>query len=663
MRITLPLAAAALAVGLSSPPPALAAPLGHLAGEVSDPGHHPIAGATVALRGPTPRRLLTDAAGRFDVDVAPGAYVVAVSRSGFAATSAQVTVSAGATATVRLTLAPPPAPPKPAKEPVAATRAAGDTKASKKDVSWSMAASESVGRGYVAPAPMAPAALGAGAPSSGYAVRSRLAGAPARAPMVIVDKREQGGNTEAYAHHDDNPFQVAQRAPLSTFSIDVDTASYTNTRRFLRDSTLPPKDAVRVEEFINYFRYDDPAPTGDAPVAINAEVGPSPWNPAYRMLRVGLRAPQIPDAQVPARNLVFLLDVSGSMMSPDKLPLLKRGMGLLVDQLRPQDRVAIAVYAGASGVALPSTPGTRKDEIRAAIERLEAGGSTNGAAGIKLAYQLAQGSFQQGGINRVILCTDGDFNVGTTSEGELVRLIEAEREHGVFLTVLGFGTGNVKDATMEKLADKGNGNYAYVDSLDEARKVLVKEAGATLVTVAKDVKLQLEFNPAVVAGYRLIGYEDRMLADQDFNDDKKDAGELGAGHSVTALYEVVPVGVPVPAAKVDALKYQTPAAATGGSRELATIKLRYKAPTGGASRLLSRPVTDGGARLEATSADFRWSAAVAGFGMLLRGSAERGALSWKLVEGLAKGAVGQDGEGYRREFLLLLARAAGLGRA
>lgn len=471
-------------------------------------------------------------------------------------------------------------------------------------------------------------------------------------------------DTEAYARIEDNPFHRVSAAPLSTFSVDVDTASYANARRFLRDGTLPPQDAVRVEEMINYFRYDYPAPTGKNPFSVHTEVGPSPWNPAFKLVRVALQTQAIADANVPARNLTFLLDVSGSMEAENKLPLLIQAMGLLVDQLRPQDRIAIVVYAGSTGVVLKSTPGSKKIEIKAALATLSADGSTNGAAGIQLAYQQARTNFIAKGINRVILCTDGDFNVGLTSEGALTRLIEDERKNNVFLTVLGFGMGNLKDSTMEKLADKGNGNYAYIDSIEEARKVLVKEAGATLVTVAKDVKLQVEFNPQTVAGYRLIGYENRLLADQDFNDDKKDAGEVGAGHAVTALYELVPAGVPVPAPKIDKLRYTTPPAATGqASAELMTVKVRYKPPMGTTSQLFAQPIRNSSATLDQTSVDFRWAAAVAGYGMLLHESPERGSLTWLQVKAIAKGALGADTEGYRKEMLELVDIASKLKRS
>ena len=493
-------------------------------------------------------------------------------------------------------------------------------------------------------------------------VRGRM-GAPTPAMVApsrpIMMEQDPNLNTEAYARIDDNPFHRVATAPLSTFSVDVDTASYSNLRRFLRDGQLPPKDAVRIEEMINYFSYDYPQPQKGEPFSITTEVTASPWNDKLQLVRIGLEAPAIDDAKVPARNLVFLLDVSGSMNSPNKLPLLRQAMTLLVNQLRPQDKIAIVTYAGNAGLVLPATNGREKDTIRNAIARLEPGGSTNGAAGIQLAYTIADQNKIKGGINRVILATDGDFNVGTTSEGDLTRLIERERERGVFLTVLGFGMGNLKDSTMEKLADRGNGNYAYIDDLDEARKVLVKEAGATLVTVAKDVKLQVEFNPATVAGYRLIGYENRLLRDQDFNDDKKDAGDMGAGHSVTALYEIVPAGVAVPAAKVDDLKYQqkpAPAPASA-SQELLTVKIRYKEPDGKTSKLLSRPLANTKVELAKTSADLRWAAAMAGFGMMLRESPHRGNLSWLQVQTMAKGAVGSDAEGYRAQALLLIEQA------
>jgi Ca-activated chloride channel family protein len=465
-------------------------------------------------------------------------------------------------------------------------------------------------------------------------------------------------NREGYDHIADNPFLAVSVNPLSTFSIDVDTASYANVRRFLTSGQLPPKDAVRIEELVNYFRYDYPEPEGEAPFSISTEVGGCPWAPEHRLVLVGLRGRALDEESLPPRNLTFLLDVSGSMSSPDKLPLLKRAMGVLVDSLREEDRVAIAVYAGASGLVLPPTSGAGRGEIRAALESLRAGGSTAGGAGLELAYRVASESFIEGGINRVILATDGDFNVGISSEGDLVRLIEEKRETGIFLSVLGFGQGNLQDSKMEKLADHGNGNYSYIDSFREARKVLGTEAGGTLVTIAKDVKIQVEFNPARVKAYRLIGYENRALRAEDFADDRKDAGEIGAGHTVTALYEIVPVGVEIDLPAVDPLKYQGPAAASPDSRseELLTVKLRHKEPTGTRSRLTSVAVRDVEPGTEA-SANLRFSAAVAAFGMLLRDSEHKGAASWAQVIDLARGAVGPDPEGHRAEFLVLARNA------
>jgi Ca-activated chloride channel homolog len=469
-------------------------------------------------------------------------------------------------------------------------------------------------------------------------------------------------NTEAYDRIEDNPFRRVTDDPLSTFSIDVDTASYANVRRFLNGGSLPPADAVRIEELVNYFRFDYPRPTSSAPFSVSTEVAACPWNPAHRLALIGLQARPIDLSTIEGRNLVFLLDVSGSMMPADKLPLIRTAMRMLVDTLSERDRIAIVVYAGASGLVLPSTSGADKERIHQAIAGLEAGGSTNGADGIALAYQVAKEHFIKGGINRVILATDGDFNVGVTSQGELTRLIEEKRASGIFLSVLGVGTGNIKDSMMEKLADRGNGNYSYLDSLHEARKVLVREAGATLVTVAKDVKIQVEFNPANVGAYRLIGYENRLLRNQDFNDDKKDAGEIGAGHTVTALYEIAPPGEDVDVSKVDPLKYQrtNPAAtSTAGRDELMTVKLRYKAPDGDESRLMSVPVKNHTSEL---SQNVGFAAAVAEFGMLLRKSAYRGSSSHAEAASLARRFRGSDPDGYRAEFVRLVELAAALSQ-
>jgi Ca-activated chloride channel family protein len=503
--------------------------------------------------------------------------------------------------------------------------------------------------------------------SAREAARSRRAEAKkvtsteAATPAADAAAPAEQFNREAYDRIVDNAFVRTQDHPLSTFSIDVDTAAYSNMRRFLNQGQLPPKDAVRIEELINYFTYDYAPPSGDEPFSANVEVGPCPWNAKHQLARIGLKGRVVAaDRRGPA-NLVFLIDVSGSMNQPNKLPLLQSSLKMLVNQMQPTDRIAIVVYAGASGLALPATTCDNAAAITQAIDRLKSGGSTNGGAGIQLAYDTAKQNFQSEGVNRVILCTDGDFNVGITSQGDLTRLIEAKAKEGVFLTVLGFGTGNYQDSTLEKLADKGNGNYAYIDTAHEARKVLVEQVGGTLVTIAKDVKIQVDFNPAHVAGYRLIGYENRLLANEDFHDDTKDAGEIGAGHTVTALYELVPPSAGEELPQVDASKYQSKPAAEGvAGDELLTIKLRYKAPSADESQLSSFPVKASDRTLEQTSADYRFAAAVASFGMLLRESPHRGTSNFNQVLQLATDAKGQDASGYREEFLQLVKTAQAL---
>ncbi len=475
--------------------------------------------------------------------------------------------------------------------------------------------------------------------------------------------QERDLSQEDYNLIEDNPFFLAQTEPLSTFAIDVDTAAYSNVRRFLNDGMLPPPDAVRIEEMINYFSYDYAEPKENQPFAINTEVATAPWQPKHRLVRIGLQGQKIESEALPPNNLVFLFDVSGSMNDPDKLPLLKSGFRLLINELRPEDRISIVVYAGAAGLVLPPTSGAEKETILAALEKLEAGGSTAGGEGIELAYEQAAENFIEDGNNRVILATDGDFNVGMSSDSELVRLIEEKREQDIFLTVLGFGSGNLKDAKMEQLANNGNGNYAYIDSILEAKKVLVTEMGGTLLTLAKDVKIQVEFNPNVVQAYRLIGYENRLLEAQDFNDDTKDAGELGAGHQVTALYEVVPVGVDSPIAlpEVDDLKYQeTSASETDFSSELMQLKLRYKQPTGDTSELVTQAIANQTLPWREMSNNFKFAAAVAEFGMLLRDSKYRGESNFDQVIELAQGAKGEDLEGYRSEFIQLAKTAQAL---
>jgi len=483
------------------------------------------------------------------------------------------------------------------------------------------------------------------------------------APAPLRRQHEEGAfNTETYDRVVSNPFVRVTDRPLSTFSIDVDTASYSNVRRFLRAGRLPPKGAVRVEELINYFRYDYAPPKGDAPFATHVEIAACPWNTAHRLVRIGLKGKVVRNASRPASNLVFLLDVSGSMRPANKLPLVRKAMALLTEQLGENDRVAIVVYAAASGLVLPPTGCDRKETVLAALDRLTAGGSTNGGQGIRLAYRTAAKSFVRGGTNRVILCTDGDFNVGVTDQSELLRLIESNAKGGVFLSVLGFGMRNYKDSTLEKLADKGNGNYAYIDDLAEAKKVLVEQMTGTLVTIAKDVKIQVEFNPTRVAAYRLIGYENRLLRKEDFNDDAKDAGEIGAGHTVTALYEVVPAGREIDTPAVDGLKYQAAVTLTDAARSSETLmlKLRYKAPDGEKSKLLVLPVTDGGKSFSHASADFRFAAAVASFGMILRESKHKGNYTIDGVIELAASSLGHDESPYRTEFLALARKAKNL---
>ncbi|MEX0714876.1 MAG: VWA domain-containing protein, partial [Pirellulales bacterium] len=490
------------------------------------------------------------------------------------------------------------------------------------------------------------AARGGGFP--GFDPRFGTAGPNALAGKGEPDQgRGPGEGGDRYSRIVENPFLLATENPLSTFSIDVDTASYAKVRRYLLDNNmLPPPDAVRIEEFLNYFSYDYPGPEDEKPFAAHVEVAACPWQPEHRLVRIGLKGREIPNDERPASNLVFLVDVSGSMQPENKLPLVRRAMRMLVEQLGENDRVAIVVYASATGLVLPSTPGYRQSDIVAALENLQAGGSTNGGAGIRLAYDTATANFIKGGTNRVILCTDGDFNVGTTSTAELERLVQEKAQTGVFLTVLGFGMGNHNDDMLEKLADKGNGNYAYIDSEQEAKKVLVDQMGGTLVAIAKDVKVQVEFNPRRVGGYRLIGYENRMLRAEDFNDDKKDAGEIGAGHTVTALYEVVPAGATADIPGVEPLKYQkrTDLTEAAAGDELLTVKLKYKKPDDEKSQqALEYPIKDAGNEFGKASADFKFAAAVASFGMLLRDSAHKGTTSYDAVIEIAQDGLGADG--------------------
>lgn len=491
------------------------------------------------------------------------------------------------------------------------------------------------------PAP-APAAMAyASSPNVGYLART-VASVPA-----------QPANTENYAEHQDNPVHRTSEQPVSTFSVDVDTGSYSNVRRMLRDGQRPPADAVRAEEFINYFSYQHPAPLNrDVPFRVTTELAAAPWNAQRQLLMIGIKGYDVPKATLPPSNLVFLLDTSGSMESPDKLPLLKQAFALLVPQLRAQDRVSIVVYAGSAGLVLPPTPGDRHDEILAALDQLQAGGSTNGGDGIRLAYAMAKQAFVKNGVNRVILATDGDFNVGTVSQEALETLVADQRKSGIALTTLGFGQGNYNDAMAERLADVGDGNHAYIDTAQEARKVLVDEMQATLLTIARDVKIQIEFNPAQVSEYRLIGYENRLLKHEDFANDKVDAGDIGAGHEVTALYEITPVGSN--AQRLPALRYGAGSANTskdGG--EIAHLRLRYKLPAAAASRLIETPILASSLNPQ-PSQSLRFATAVAAYADLLRGGSQIGDWSWDDVANAARGATGEDRYGLRREFVELV---------
>lgn len=476
---------------------------------------------------------------------------------------------------------------------------------------------------------------------------------------ISYDYVPQEFNTENYDVINENNFKVAMNEPLSTFSIDVDRASYSNVRRFLSQSQMPVKDAVRIEELINYFDYEYPQPKDDRPFSVNMEGGPCPWNPEHQLVMIGLQGKKVETANIPHGNLVFLIDVSGSMGSPNKLPLLKQTFKILIDNLRDEDRVAIVVYAGAAGCVLESTPGSKKEKIREAIEQLESGGSTAGGAGINLAYKIAKQNFIPEGNNRVILATDGDFNVGASSDAEMVRLIEEKRKDGVYLTILGYGMGNYKDSKMEQLSNAGNGNYYYIDNITEGNKVFGKELWGTLFTIANDVKIQVEFNPNKVKGYRLIGYENRLLNKEDFNNDQKDAGEIGSGHTVTALYEIIPAGSDEQIPGTDPLKYQKQSLVQ--SNEWVTVKIRYKKPGENTSQLMETVMKDSQFTAK-SSVNFCLATSVAEFGMLLRDSEHKGKASWKNVKELALAGKGSDPDGYRTEYIKLVETASLLSR-
>lgn len=477
---------------------------------------------------------------------------------------------------------------------------------------------------------------------------------------ALTDETYSDFNTESYEKINENNFKTVLNSPLSTFSIDVDRASYSNVRRFLNNNTMPYKDAVRIEEMINYFDYTYPQPTNNDPFSVNLEAGDCPWNKDHKLVLIGIKGKEFKGNEVPNSNLVFLIDVSGSMQDPNKLPLIKQAFHILVNNLRPADRVAIVVYAGAAGIVLESTPGNERSKILAAIDMLEAGGCTAGGAGIKLAYKIAKQNFLLGGNNRVILATDGDFNIGASSDAEMTRLIEEKRNDGIFLSILGFGMGNYKDSKMEKIADAGNGNYYYVDNIMEAQKIFGEELSGTLFTIAKDVKIQVEFNPSKIKAYRLIGYENRLLNNEDFNDDRKDAGEIGAGHTVTALYEIVPAGSTESFSTVDPLEYQSTTLAKGSG--VMTVKLRYKEPMDTVSKLIVAKVREQEMNNTSLSANLQFASSVAEFGMLLRASEHRGASSYDQVISMATASKGIDKYGYRQEFIKLARIAELLGK-
>ena len=635
-------------VGAKSAGPGVAAPQAGsvvVQGSVVDDQLKALAGVKVSLErtGAAALTRTTDKDGRYRFEsVAPGDYTVRAELSAFKPFSRAITIRATSSA-FSLPIVLWPTTPRAEATPVR--------------------------QGYPAPSPMPVGARPAGAAGgiAGGMGRGGAAGLGGGRPGLMG--QADSFNREQYAHIESNTFKLTTDNPLSTFAADVDSASYTNVRRFLSQGQLPPPDAVRVEELVNYFRFPYPEPPANQPVSITTDVGDCPWAPTHKLVLVGLRAKPIADRGVAGRNIVLLVDVSGSMAPPERLPLVKTALRMFVDTLRDEDTISMVVYAGASGLALPPTPGRSRQRIHDAIEALNAGGSTNGAQGLLLAYRTAREAFVPGGINRVILATDGDFNVGVTSDGDLVRLIERERESGVFLSVLGVGTGNLQDAKMEQLADKGNGHYAYLDSLFEAQRVLVREGGATLETVAKDVKFQIEFNPAQVKAWKLIGYENRVLANEAFNDDTKDGGDLGAGHTVTVLYEIVPTGAALPESlvgpggkpPVDPLIYQTdrrPAAGT--TSDLLMVKVRYKLPDAQTSQLLTRPVTMTPASTGGSARVLPFAAAVAEFGLLLRDD-KAPASRWNgLTERLKSLSWPVQGAADREAFTDLVGLAAGI---
>lgn len=608
----------------------------------------PLAGVTITVKG-TQIATVSGSDGKFSLRINSPRAVLVFFAPGFETTEANVTTS-GAELSITL---------KQTKESLQEVVVSGYQKHPKKDVKAPVSKTKSY-------------ELRAYDDAYSRRVNDNLAGIPSQYPQPTGLKNKQDPGLwrhnnnyerEGYDAITENRFLKTTENPLSTFSIDVDAASYSNIRRMLNSGNLPPAGAVRIEEMINYFQYDYPQPKNGEPFSINTETSDCPWNSNHKLVVVGLQGKRVAVENLPAANIVFLVDVSGSMMDENKLPLVKQSLKLLADQLRKGDKVAMVVYAGNAGLVLPSVNGDEKIKIKDAIDQLEAGGSTAGGAGIQLAYKVAKENFVKNGNNRVILCTDGDFNIGASSDAAMEEMIEIERKSGVFLTVLGYGRGNYQDAKMQKLADKGNGNHAYIDNFQEARKVLVNEFGGTLFTIAKDVKLQIEFNPAKVQAYRLVGYENRLLNKEDFNNDRKDAGELGSGHTVTALYEIIPVGIKSEFVEsVDKLKYQKEKEAVMASAgsETMTIKFRYKKPDEDKSKLIEHAVIDQAVSVQKTSDNFRFAAAVGQFGMLLRNSEFKQSSSYENVWKLAKNSLGEDKEGYRSEFLKMVKNAEAL---
>ncbi len=624
---------------------------GTVTGIISDEGGKPIPGASIIIKG-TNKGVTANIDGSFSIVVNDDKAVLVISAVGFL--SKEIKLGKDKKLVIHL---------ETSKEELSEVVVTGYGTMYKRDLTGSIS-DETFSRAL---SPKAQANITSFGNLNSIRIRGTSAGGNLYAP-IDNGYRAREFNREGYDHITENGFSKVIVNPLSTFSIDVDAASYSNVRRILKSGRLPEQGAVRIEEMINYFSYEYAQPTGKDPFAVHTEIAVCPWNTQHQLVLIGLQGKKMNVDELPPSNLTFLIDVSGSMMMPDKLPLVQASLKLLVDQLRPVDKVAIVAYAGNAGLVLSSTDGDRKMIIKEAIDRLVAGGSTAGGEGIQLAYRIAKENFNKEGNNRVILCTDGDFNVGVSSDDALERLIEEERKSGVYLTVLGFGTGNYQDAKMQKLADKGNGNHAYIDQLSEAKKVLISEFGGTLFTIAKDVKLQVEFNPKKVQAYRLIGYENRMLAKEDFNNDKKDAGDLGSGHTVTALYELIPPGVDVPEdGKVDSLRYQVslPAVTTEQAKfadEVLNIKLRYKQPDSEVSSLLSVPLKTKVVTIDEATDNFRFATAVASFGMLLRNSEYKGDVNYHFIKALAEKSLRYDVEGYRKEFIQLVDAASEITR-